>query len=172
MLTEVSAATTIPLRASGAAVTPPGGLPTVTLGADGSPSITIPAGYQAPTALVTQPLITGSGATVGPQDTVVVQYTGWTLDSKPFDSTWTNGSPTALPLGNVIEGWAEGLTGQSVGSQVLLVIPADLAYGTTAGGSTSALADQTLIMVVDILDTIAPPAPPTLGPAVPSPTGS
>ena len=57
-------------RATGEAVTPPDGLPTVTLGADGKPTITVPAGVPAPTSLVVQPLIKGTGPVVaeGPDD--------------------------------------------------------------------------------------------------------
>ncbi len=53
-----------------------------------------------------------------------------------------------IGIGEVIEGWEQGLLEQSVGSQVLLVVPPDLAYGAT----TNPLAGETLVYVVDILD--------------------
>ena len=31
-----------------------------------------------------------------------------------------------------MKGWTQGLAGQKVGSQVLLIIPPDLGYGSTA----------------------------------------
>ena len=52
-------------------------------------------------------------------------------------------------LSGVIPGWTQGLAGQTVGSQVLLVIPPDLGYGDQASGSIPA--NSTLVFVVDIL---------------------
>lgn len=147
---EIVGAKTIPSRASGTAVTPKAGLPTVTLADNGAPKITIPDGYKDPKSLVTQTLIKGSGAKVKSTDSVTVQYTGWLTDGTAFDSSWTNGSPVSLSLdGGVIEGFTKGLAGQTVGSQVLLVIPSSLGYGSTAQGSIPA--NSTLIFVVDIL---------------------
>ena len=55
----------------------------------------------------------------------------------------------ALQSGSIIDGWIKGLVGQTVGSQVLLVIPPDLAYGATEQGTIPA--NSTLVFVVDIL---------------------
>ncbi|MCV2396001.1 FKBP-type peptidyl-prolyl cis-trans isomerase [Actinotalea sp. M2MS4P-6] len=138
-------------RASGEPVTPAEGLPTVTLADDGTPSIEIPDGFEAPTDLVIQTLIRGDGATVESGQTVTVQYSGWLTDGTLFDSSWENGSAftTQIGTGSVIDGWDQGLVGQTVGSQVLLIIPPDLAYGDQA--SSSVPAGSTLIFVVDIL---------------------
>lgn len=51
--------------------------------------------------------------------------------------------------GGVIEGWLEGLKGQKVGSEVLLVVPPSLGYGDQAQGEIPA--NSTLVFVVDIL---------------------
>ncbi len=141
----------VPNRASGEPVTPEDGLPVVTLDADGVPSIEIPDGYQAPSDLVVQPLIKGDGAEVESGQTVTFQYSGWLTDGTQFDSSWANGSAftTQIGVGSVIDGWDQGLVGQTVGSQVLLVIPPDLGYGDTDAGSIPA--GSTLIFVVDIL---------------------
>ena len=81
-----------------------------------------------------------------------MQYSGWLFDGTPFDSSWVNGAPftTQIGTGSVIQGWDQGIIGQTVGSQVLLVIPPDLAYGDTERGTIPA--SSTLIFVVDILD--------------------
>lgn len=50
----------------------------------------------------------------------------------------------------MIAGWDEGLVGQTVGTQVLLVIPPDKGYG--ASGSEGISGTDTLVFVVDILD--------------------
>ena len=49
----------------------------------------------------------------------------------------------------VIEGWQKGLVAQTVGSQVLLVIPPDQAYGDKEQGPIPA--NSTLVFVIDIL---------------------
>ena len=135
-------------RAEGEAVTPAAGLPTVTLDADGKPSIT-PVGGAAPTELVVQPLIKGTGDVVTADQTLTVHYTGWLWDGTQFDSSWDSGKPASFALNGVIPGWTQGLAGQTVGSQVLLVIPPELGYKDQAQGSIPA--NSTLVFVVDIL---------------------
>jgi len=151
MAVEVAEAKTIPTRAEGEAVTPPDGLPVVTLADDGAPSIEPPDG-DAPADLVVQPLIKGAGAEVTSGQTVTFQYGGWLWDGTPFDSSWENGSPftTTIGTGSVVKGWDQGLVGQTVGSQVLLVVPPSLGYGDTEQGPIPA--GSTLVFVVDIVD--------------------
>lgn len=150
MLIEIVGSKTVPDRAEGAAVAPVAGLPTVALAADGTPTLT-PVTGAAPTALVSQPLIKGTGAAVTDGQTVTVNYSGWLWDGTKFDSSWGGAKFTsALKSGSIIDGWIKGLVGQTVGSQVLLVIPPDLAYGATEQGTIPA--NSTLVFVVDILD--------------------
>ena len=144
----VPAVTDVPQRAAGTPVTPAATLPAVTLAANGEPSIATPTGA-APTTLVVQPLITGTGAPVKSGQTVIVHYTGWLWDGTQFDSSWTKGSPISYPVDNFVPGFTQGLVGQNVGSQVLLVIPPSLGYGDTANGSIPA--GSTLVFVVDVL---------------------
>jgi len=150
MALEVSDAKTIPTRAEGQAVAPAAGLPTVTLAENGAPSIEPVAG-DPPADLVVQPLITGTGPAVASGQSVTFQYSGWLWDGTPFDSSWDAGSPftTTLGAGQVIPGWDQGLVGQTVGSQVLLVIPPALGYGDQETGSIPP--NSTLVFVVDIL---------------------
>jgi peptidylprolyl isomerase len=140
-------------RAEGDALTDiPADLPKVTLAKDGKPSLDLN-GYKPTGKLVVQPLIKGKGATVKESDTINAHYTGWTLDKNgkltQFDSSWDRGTPTSFSLQQVVKGWTQGLSGQSVGSQVLLIIPPDLGYGSTAQEKIPA--NSTLYFVVDIL---------------------
>ena len=150
---EVVGAKTIPTRAEGDAVAPKAGLPTVTLSDKGEPTIK-PSTEKAPTTLVAQPLIKGKGAEVKKGQTVTVKYSGWLWDGTAFDSSWSRTPDTYdvanIGEGQVIAGWNEGLVGQTVGSQVLLVVPPDKGYGDQASGSIPA--NSTLVFVVDILD--------------------
>lgn len=154
MALDVVDARTVPTRAEGEAVAPVDGLPTVTLADDGEPSIT-PATGDAPTTLVAQPLIKGSGAAVESGQTVTVKYSGWLWDGTAFDSSWTKDTTFSFTVGSgqVIDGWDQGVAGQTVGSQVLLVVPPELGYGDTATGTIPA--GSTLVFVVDILDATA-----------------
>jgi peptidylprolyl isomerase len=148
---DVTSAKTILTRAEGTAVAPVAGLPVVTLAADGKPSVTLPAATK-PTTLVIQDLITGAGAAVQTGQTITVHYIGWIWDGTKFDSSWDKGSTFSTPIGSgeVIKGWETGLIGKAVGSQVLLVVPPDQGYGTSANGPIPG--GSTLVFVVDILN--------------------
>lgn len=148
--TTVAVFDLLPTRAEGDPVPPRAGLPTVTLDDDGAPQITVPA-TPPPTDLVVQPLIRGAGRQVEAGQVLTVQYTGvrWS-DGTVFDSSWEPGdlpAPFPIGVGSVIPGWDTGLVEQTVGSQVLLVVPPQLGYG----GTDHELADETLVFVVDIL---------------------
>ncbi|MEX2100511.1 MAG: FKBP-type peptidyl-prolyl cis-trans isomerase [Acidimicrobiia bacterium] len=142
-------------RATGAAVTPAAGLPGVQLeGSTGKPAISV-TGTAAPGELVVQPLIKGTGAAVTAGQTISVHYTGviW-ASGKQFDSSWDRGQPIdfGIGTGQVIKGWDEGLVGQTIGSQVLVVVPPDKGYGTAGQSGAGISGTDTLIFVVDILD--------------------
>jgi peptidylprolyl isomerase len=149
-MVEVAEVKEIPTRAEGTEVAPKEGLPTVELADNGQPTVTIPKNFEAPTELVVQPLVEGDGAEVTKDQTVTVQYAGCLLDGTSFDSSWSRGTPTSFPLNGVIPGWTNGIAGQKVGSQVLLVVPADQGYGDQENGAIPA--NSTLVFVVDILE--------------------
>jgi peptidylprolyl isomerase len=140
-------------RAEGEAVAPVAGQPTVVLGEDGAPTITVPGG-EPPAELIAQLLIEGEGAVVESGQSITVHYTGVLWEGGTvFDSSWESGSPATFEIGTgaVIPGWDEGLVGQKVGSQVLLVIPPAKGYpeGSPDG---SIKGTDTIVFVVDILD--------------------
>lgn len=137
----------LPLRATGQSVQPPQGLPAVKLAADGTPTLT-PTGADPPTTLVAQPLIRGTGRQVTRHDTVTVQYVGFSWKTgEAFDSTWSRGTPSSFSLVDV-PAWADGLSDQPVGSQLLLVVPPTYVLGAT---QSQELSGQTVVFVVDIL---------------------
>ncbi|MFT2816360.1 FKBP-type peptidyl-prolyl cis-trans isomerase [Leifsonia sp. A12D58] len=143
-------------RANGKDQTVASNLPSVVLDENGVPGITIPSA-EAPKTLEIGVLKKGSGATVKEGDSVIVNYTGVIWDTKKvFDSSWAKGSPVTLlaadgskTAGGVIPGFADALIGQTVGSQIIAVIPPDQGYGDTDSGSIPA--GSTLVFVVDIL---------------------
>ncbi|AOT04585.1 FKBP-type peptidyl-prolyl cis-trans isomerase [Arthrobacter sp. U41] len=138
-------------KPEGETVTPPAGLPTVKDNDKGIPEISVE-GVAAPTALVSQDLIKGTGPEVKETDTLTVNYVGVTLaGGTVFDSSFERGEKATFPLTGVIKGWTQGLAGKTVGSRVLLVIPKDLAYPDATAASGQPEGD--LVFVVDILGT-------------------
>jgi peptidylprolyl isomerase len=152
IVVDIKSAKDVLTRATGTPVPPKAGLPTVKLDGNGKPAITVPGGNP-PAQLQVQPLIVGKGAKVGKGQTIRVHYTGviWP-GGKQFDSSWDRKQPASFPIGvgQVIAGWDDGLVGQPIGSQILLVVPPDKGYG--AQGKDDIKGTDTLVFVVDILD--------------------
>ncbi|HEY2575579.1 MAG TPA: FKBP-type peptidyl-prolyl cis-trans isomerase [Streptosporangiaceae bacterium] len=136
-----------------------GSLPTVKAGLP--PAITIPKGGTPPSKLVTKILAQGTGPKVAKGESVVVQYVGaiWRT-GKPFSSSWQNAAPFGFIIDStpsqVIKGWDLGLTGQPVGSRIMLVIPPSDGYGKTGSSQAGIKGTDTLVFVVDILGAYAP----------------
>jgi peptidylprolyl isomerase len=153
--TDVTSAHTILTRAIGTAVAAVAGLPSVTLAADGSPSITLQIARK-PSGLVVQDLITGAGpVVVKTGDTITIHFSAWLWDRGiEFDSSWNKGSTstfsTTVGSGEVIKGLEDGLIGKTVGSEVLLIVPAELGYGAEQQGPVPG--GSTLVFVIDILN--------------------
>lgn len=151
-------------EATGEAVKPKKGLPEVEADGKSPAKITVPDDAEVPDETVAQVLIKGEGPEVKAGQTLKAHYTGVTWDGEPFDNSYDRGEPTPFPIGvgRVIKGWDDALVGQTVGSRVLVVVPAAEAYGekqsddaaaTTAPGQPPEheLAGEDLIFVVDIL---------------------
>ena len=71
---------------------------------------------------------------------VTVHYTGWTINGKKFDSS-RGGTPIAMRLSDLIDGWIIAMQQMHIGDQWELYIPADKGYGKFSqpgipGGST------------------------------------
>ena len=142
----------VPTKAAGDAVAPPAGMPTVTVAADGKPTLTVPDGYKPPATTQIATLIKGPGAVVAATDQVTIQYQGTNLATgKIFDQTW-GATPYTGAANGFVPGFTNAIVGQTVGSQVLVVIaPAD-GYGPQGGNSGAGIGkDDTLVFVVDIL---------------------
>lgn len=124
------------------------GLPTVVRAPDGRPGIIIPDGA-APDELVIQTIKKGDGEVVTGDQPVRVHYTGLTwADREVFDTSWDT-EPASMTLDAVVPGFAAALEGQTVGSQVMVVVPPEQGYGDQAQGAIPA--GSTLVFVIDIL---------------------
>ncbi len=68
-------------------------------------------------------------------DEVVVHYEGRLAETSDFfDSSWANGGPATFPVSGVIPGFTEVLTYMRPGDNVIVHIPAAMAYGDEARG--------------------------------------
>lgn len=132
------------------------GLPTVVRAVDGHPGLVF-TDAAPPTDVTIQTLKRGTGAVVTGDAPVRVHYLGvvWDAD-EPFDSSW-DGEPASLTLDGVVPGFAQALEGQTVGSQVLVVVPPSAGYGDQEQASIPA--NSTLVFVIDILGIDPVPTP-------------
>lgn len=135
-------------RASGETQPATDGYPSVTLDETGAPSIS-PLASEPPKEFGVATLIKGAGAVVGATDIVTVQYAGYLWDGTPFDSSWSRGAPAQFSLEQVVPGFTKAIAGQTIGSQVIAILPPEDGYGASGAGSIPP--NATLIFVVDIL---------------------
>lgn len=128
------------------------GMPAVVRAPDGQPGVVIPAG-DAPTEVRSQTIKKGDGDVVNADSSVIIHLQGVAWGAKTtFASTWENGAPGQAQISQLPSALASALDGQTVGSQVLVVVPAD----QTAQDQQvlQAPADKALVYVVDILGTV------------------
>ncbi|WP_207345387.1 FKBP-type peptidyl-prolyl cis-trans isomerase [Arthrobacter sp. E3] len=109
--------------------------------------------HAVPTELIIEDLIEGTGTEVVAGNTVSTHYVGVAFSTgEEFDSSWGRGTPLEFRagVGQVIQGWDQGLLGMKVGGRRRLEIPSELAYGTR--GAAGAIApNEALIFVVDLV---------------------
>ncbi|GAB3604216.1 FKBP-type peptidyl-prolyl cis-trans isomerase [Microbacterium aureliae] len=128
----------------------PDGLPAVELAEDGSPTVSLPDG-DAPTEFAKGTLKKGDGEVVEAGDGVLVQYHGVSWDTgEVFDESWGKAPFTFSTDGGVVQGFSDAVVGETVGSQVVAVLPPAVAYGE-GDINDQDLTGQTLVFVIDIL---------------------
>ncbi len=111
---------------------------------------------------VLEPAPADATDTVGPNDSVKVEYTGWTTDGATFDTT-EGRSATTFKVGQVIPGWTEGMQLMHKGEKMRFWIPEEQAYKGRKGRPQGMLVFD--VKLVDIVaapktpdDVAAPPA--------------
>ncbi len=123
-------------------------VPTVTFDAAGLPTVTIP-DVPAPTELQATVLEEGDGDVVERGDTVTLDYQGTSWETKTvFDQSYGK-EPITNAVSGFVPGFTAALVGQKVGSQILVVIPPEYAYGTDP--EAHALGGQTLVFLIEIV---------------------
>jgi peptidylprolyl isomerase len=161
--------------------TPVANFPILPAGVDAQlksePTITIPSG-PVPTKVQVKDLVVGQGATVGPTDSVTINYLGFNyVDCSEFDSSWAASTEATFSLQGVIPGFTKGIGGDTAsgiapmkvgGRREIIVPPAD-GYGTTGQGKVGP--NEELVFVVDVLAASTPSASPS-APGSGSPSAS
>ncbi|NIP72710.1 MAG: FKBP-type peptidyl-prolyl cis-trans isomerase [Gammaproteobacteria bacterium] len=103
-----------------------------------------------PSGLQYEVMQEGTGDTPKADDMVEVHYRGTLLDGTEFDSSYSRGKPTTLPLSGVIKGWQEALRHMREGAKWKLFIPPELAYGERGAGENIG-PNETLVFEVELL---------------------
>ncbi|WP_153396908.1 FKBP-type peptidyl-prolyl cis-trans isomerase [Ornithinicoccus halotolerans] len=115
------------------------------------PEVEFP-GDTPPGDLVVEDIIEGEGPEATEGAIVQAHYVGvsWSTGEE-FDASWNRGTPLSFQVGvgQVIQGWDQGLLGMRVGGRRRIVIPPHLGYGDQGAGAVIK-PGETLIFVVDL----------------------
>lgn len=76
--------------------------------------------------LINQP---GTGDSIRWADKVRVHYRGYFFNGQEFDSSYKRNKPIEFYVGNMIDGWNEGLQMLKPGSKAIFIVPSHLGYG-------------------------------------------
>ena len=101
-------------------------------------------------------LVVGNGATANAGQAVTVTYTGWLYSDTAAENKGTQFDASATPVrfqlgAGVISGWSQGIPGMRVGGTRRLVIPPELAYGTSTPDITRIPRNATLLFEVTLV---------------------
>jgi FKBP-type peptidyl-prolyl cis-trans isomerase FkpA len=97
-------------------------------------------------------IVVGTGKEAKGGDTVTVNYKGTLENGTQFDSSYGKQPfTTRIGVGQVIEGWDQGIPGMKVGGKRKLTIPPHLGYGASGAGGIIP-PNAALIFEVELLD--------------------
>ncbi|WP_103064324.1 hypothetical protein [Actinomyces qiguomingii] len=159
--TEITVVDVLPTTASGQERAPVDGMPTVTFSADGTVALSVE-GLSAPTRAAASVLVAGAGRQIDSGDVIIARYAfvNWSDSELRTSSYGATTVPGTINMSDTMAGIAQQLVDSTVGSRIVLALPADQAAG-----------DDALAVVIDILAvaagdslTDATAAPTTQGP--------
>lgn len=108
--------------------------------------------------VITNDIVVGQGVEVKTGDLVSVNYILSLSDGTVVQNSKDFGQPFKFTLGagEVIPGWEMGFAGMKVGGVRTIVIPPELAYGSSQNGPIPP--NSTLVFTIELLDVSTPPA--------------
>ncbi|MCC7033185.1 MAG: FKBP-type peptidyl-prolyl cis-trans isomerase [Acidobacteria bacterium] len=122
-------------------------------GSDSPTAPSLPPTGTAPFGITDLRAGTGSVAVAG--QAVTVNYTGWLYSNTAAEnkgSQFDSNRNVRFQLGaNVIAGWSQGIPGMRVGGLRRLVIPPELAYGSSTPDSSRIPPNATLLFEVELV---------------------
>ncbi len=94
----------------------------------------------------------GKGKKPQPGKKVTVHYNGYFIDGQIFDNSYQRNEPFTFyfGVGQVIQGWDEGIAKMNVGSKAKLIIHSSLAYGQKGSGPIPP--NTTLVFDIELID--------------------
>ena len=138
-------------HATGANQPAASGIPFAVHVASGEPGLTFPSNQSAPADFKQYTSIKGSGEAIKKGDHIKVHYKlfAWDASHSKIQSSWGS-EPLDMVVGTgTIKGFWQAVNGQTIGSQVVAVIPPSLGYG--ANPPQGIPANTALVFVIDIL---------------------
>lgn len=98
-------------------------------------------------------VIDEQGTPIEKGQTIKVHYEGTLLSGDKFDSSFDRNDPIEFPIGvgQVIQGWDEGIPLIGRGGKGTLYIPSNLGYGERGAGGIIK-PNSTLVFIVEVLD--------------------
>lgn len=153
-LMDVVKSSQVPEAAEGKAQKLPASLPKLTFDKKDHPAkfVKTSKSDSKATKMSTHVAIQGTGPAIKAGQSLTIQYVGQNYpDGEVFDESWSKQPATfQIGAGSLIKCWDKSLVGQKVGSRVVLVCPADVAYGKEGSGE-KIKPGATLIFAVDLL---------------------
>ncbi|MBE6475418.1 MAG: hypothetical protein I3J03_06680 [Actinomyces succiniciruminis] len=143
--TEITVVDVLPTTASGEERASAAGMPTVAFADDGTVSLSVQ-DLDAPTRAAASVLVAGTGQQINSGDVIVARYAfaNWSDNSLRTSSYGATTVPGIIDMSDTMSGLAQQLVDATVGSRIVLVLPADQAAG-----------DDALAVVIDILAVVA-----------------
>jgi len=103
------------------------------------------------------PIKQGAGDVAARGNLIKINYTGYFLDGKKFESTYEHGQPLEFTLGEqgqVIEGFETAISLLNEGAKAKFIIPSQLAFGKTGSSTGIVPPYSTLIYEIELVNLI------------------
>ena len=177
-LVALAAAAALTLTGCGSdspeSTTPDSGLAdvTVTAAADDvtTPTVTFEPGSITVETSEARVITAGDGATLGGNELLSFDYAIFSAETAEEVSSSYPNAPVGLDLSDesVLPGLTASLTGQTIGSRVLLALPPGEAFGDQGNTQLGIEANETVLFLVDIISAVTPLAEATGTPVEPA----